>query len=84
VTQRSQASPLMSLHAEQLPFGSRDKRDFGLSYFRGMCSRKLSFLGAGFFLKTFSSSLCYLNANIAFRAVLFFTYGFSLICLGAF
>jgi hypothetical protein len=50
---RSQASPLMSVHAEHFLFDSRDKRDFGLSYFRGMCSRKLNFLGAGFFSKPF-------------------------------
>jgi hypothetical protein len=43
----------MSLPAERIIFGSGDKRDFGLSHFRGMYSRKPNFLGAGCFLKPF-------------------------------
>jgi hypothetical protein len=51
---RSRATSLTSLPVEQFPFGSRDKRNFGLSYFRGMYSRKPNFLGVGCFLKSFA------------------------------
>jgi hypothetical protein len=44
---------MASLPAERIIFSSGDKRDFGLSYFRGMYSRKPNFLGAGCFLKPF-------------------------------
>jgi hypothetical protein len=51
--QRSRASSLTSLPAERIIFGSGDKRDFGLSRFRGMYSRKPNFLGAGCLSKPF-------------------------------
>jgi hypothetical protein len=50
---RSRASSLTSLPAERFSFSPRDKRDFGLSYFRGMYFRKPNFLGAGCFSKSF-------------------------------
>jgi hypothetical protein len=53
IAQRSRASSLTSLPAERIIFGSGDKRDFGLSHFRGMYSRKPNFLGAGCFSKHF-------------------------------
>jgi hypothetical protein len=46
-TRRSQASSLTSLPVDQFPFGPRDKRSFGFSYFRGMYFGNPNFFGAG-------------------------------------